>query len=108
MPSYLIEAEFQALSYAMAHLPDFQGPGSSVLLLLLVCLNGVMELPGVPILEATFFSLPLEVSHPLILIQSFSAPTCQPEPMMRHWSPVPSTPFSLTSCLRSGGLTSLE
>lgn len=109
MPSYLSRhTEFQALSHAPAHLPDFQGPGSSVLLTLLVCLDGITELPGVPILEATFFSLLLEVSHPLILSQFFSAPTCQPEPRMRHWSPVSSTPFNPTSCLRSGGLTSLE
>lgn len=92
----------------MAYLPDFQGPGSSVLLPLLVCLNGITELPEVPILEVTFSSLPLKVHHPLILSQPFSIPTCQPEPRMRYWSPVPNTPFRPTSCLRSGGLRSLE
>lgn len=74
--SLCMQGRLSALSHAMTGLPDFQGPGSSVVLLVLVLLHGITEFPGVPIPEVTFSSLFLAVSHPLILSQSFSALTC--------------------------------
>lgn len=110
--SLRMQGRLSALSHTITCLPDFQGPGSSVVLLLLVVLHGITELPGVSIPEVTFSSLFLAVSHPLILSQSFSALTCQSANRTRHWSPVPSNPSSPpvppTPNLRSSGLTSLQ
>lgn len=110
--SLCIQGRLSALSHAMTGLLDFQGPGSSVVLPILVVLHGITEFPGVPIPEVTFSSLFLAVSHPLILSQSFSALTCQSAHRTKHWSPVPSNPSSPPTLpppnLRSGGLKSLQ
>lgn len=92
--SLCMQGRLSAFCHSMTCLPDFQGLGSSVVVLLLIVLHGITELPGVPIPEVTFSSLFLAISHPLILSQSFSAPTCQSANRTRHWSPVPSNPSS--------------